>query len=109
MVTGSDLLNWQFWPTERWEAVHWNFATPIRTCANSTALLPTEEIRLGPTRPLMLTPDPFPWGDTIVVGASGERSNATGVNGDQGDNSNPCAGSICLRARRNELEPASLS
>ncbi len=31
-------------------------------------------------------------GDTIVIGASGESSNATGVNGDQADNSMSQAG-----------------
>ncbi len=34
------------------------------------------------------------WGDTLVVGAHNEDSNATGVNGDQSDNSAPEAGAV---------------
>jgi hypothetical protein len=34
------------------------------------------------------------WRNTIVVGALNEASNATGVNGDQGDNSAPGAGAV---------------
>ena len=61
-------------------------------------------------------------GDTAVVGAYGEASNATGVNGNQNDNSadsagasylftidttpNPCAFSATLTLTPNELTPA---
>ncbi len=38
-------------------------------------------------------------GDTIVVGARGESSSATGVNGDQGDNSAPAAGAAYVFVR----------
>jgi len=38
-------------------------------------------------------------GDTIVVGASGESSNATGVNGDQTDNSAPSSGAAYVFVR----------
>jgi hypothetical protein len=38
-------------------------------------------------------------GDTLVVGAPGEASNATGVNGNQGDNSAPYAGAAYLFTR----------
>ena len=51
----------------------------------------------GSSRPTSRPPIPAPGtyfgcsvaisGDTVVVGASGEASNATGVNGNQGDNS----------------------
>ena len=37
--------------------------------------------------------------DTVVVGAYGERSNATGVNGDQGNNSAPAAGAAYVFTR----------
>lgn len=39
------------------------------------------------------------FGDTIVVGANGERSKATGVNGDQTDNSAPLAGAAYVFVR----------
>ncbi len=39
------------------------------------------------------------WGDTVVVGASGEASNATGVNGDQGNNSAVGAGAAYVFVR----------
>ena len=35
-------------------------------------------------------------GDTVVVGASDEASNATGVNGNQGDNSALFAGAVYM-------------
>jgi hypothetical protein len=38
-------------------------------------------------------------GDTVVVGALGESSNATGVNGDQNDNSDPNAGAAYVFVR----------
>lgn len=38
-------------------------------------------------------------GDTIVVGASGEWSKATGINGDQGDNSAPGSGAAYVFVR----------
>ena len=38
-------------------------------------------------------------GDTVVVGASSEDSNATGVNGNQGDNSAPSAGAAYVFVR----------
>ena len=38
-------------------------------------------------------------GDTVVVGAPGENSNATGVNGDQTNNSLPTAGSVYVFVR----------
>jgi hypothetical protein len=38
-------------------------------------------------------------GDTVVVGASGEGSNATGVNGDQSNNSTPGAGAAYVFVR----------
>jgi len=38
-------------------------------------------------------------GDTVVVGAIGESSNATGVNGDQTDNSAPGAGAAYVFVR----------
>jgi hypothetical protein len=38
-------------------------------------------------------------GDTVVVGAEGEASNATGVNGNQSDNSAPYAGAAYVFAR----------
>jgi hypothetical protein len=38
-------------------------------------------------------------GDTVVVGAAGEASNATGVNGDQSDNSAPVAGAAYVFVR----------
>jgi FG-GAP repeat len=38
-------------------------------------------------------------GDTIVVGALGESSNATGVNGNQSDNSAPYAGAVYVFVR----------
>lgn len=48
--------------------------------------------------------DRFAWeldisGDTIVVSALGESSNATGVNGDQSDNSEPGAGAVYVFSR----------
>lgn len=48
--------------------------------------------------------DNFGWsvaisGDTVVVGAPQESSNATGVNGDQGDNSAPIAGAAYVFVR----------
>ena len=36
-------------------------------------------------------------GDTLAVGADGEDSAATGVNGDQADNSAPEAGAVYVR------------
>ena len=49
-------------------------------------------------------------GDTVVVGAGSEDSNATGVNGNQSDNSaTRCRSRLCFRAQRHHLEPASLS
>lgn len=38
-------------------------------------------------------------GDTLVVGASEEGSNATGINGDQSDNSSPGAGAVYVFVR----------
>ena len=38
-------------------------------------------------------------GDTVVVGAVGESSNATGVNGDQTNNSAPAAGAAYVFTR----------
>ena len=38
-------------------------------------------------------------GDTVVVGADGEESNATGINGDQDDNSAPTAGAAYVFVR----------
>jgi drug/metabolite transporter superfamily protein YnfA len=38
-------------------------------------------------------------GDTVVVGATGEASNATGVNGDQSDNSAPSSGAAYVFVR----------
>src|SRR6185436_5843616 len=38
-------------------------------------------------------------GDTVVVGAYGEDSSATGVNGNQGDNSMPSSGAVYVFAR----------
>ena len=38
-------------------------------------------------------------GDTVVVGADGEASNATGINGDQTDNSAPDAGAAYVFVR----------
>ena len=38
-------------------------------------------------------------GDTVVVGANGESSNATGVNGNQADNSAPAAGAAYVFVR----------
>ena len=38
-------------------------------------------------------------GDTVVVGALGEASNATGVNGNQGDNSAAAAGAAYVFVR----------
>src|SRR5262249_53903558 len=38
-------------------------------------------------------------GDTLVVGAKREASNATGVNGDQGDNSGPSSGAAYVFVR----------
>ena len=49
-------------------------------------------------------------GETVVVGALAEDSNATGVNGDENDNSAPrCRCGLRFRAQRDDLEPASLS
>ncbi len=49
-------------------------------------------------------------GDTLVVGASGEDSNATGVGGEQGDNSAMRRRSgLRLRAQRRPVEPAGIS
>jgi hypothetical protein len=39
------------------------------------------------------------FGDTVVVGAAGEASNATGVNGNQSDNSAPIAGAAYVFVR----------
>ena len=65
-------------------------ARPMSSCAAA---------RPGPSRPTSKPPTPTTcdWfgysvavsGDTVVVGAYGEDSNATGVNGDQSDNSAP--------------------
>lgn len=38
-------------------------------------------------------------GDTLVVGANGESSNATGINGDQSNNDAPNAGAVYVYAR----------
>jgi hypothetical protein len=38
-------------------------------------------------------------GDTVVIGATGEDSNATGLNGDQADNSSPTAGAAYVFTR----------
>ena len=35
-------------------------------------------------------------GDTVVVGADGEESNATGINGDQEDNNVPGSGAVYI-------------
>src|SRR5688572_21419857 len=48
--------------------------------------------------------DHFGWslaisGDTVVVGAGGEASNATGVNGDQSNNSAPGSGAVYVFVR----------
>jgi hypothetical protein len=48
--------------------------------------------------------DNFGWsvamsGDTVVVGAPNEDSNATGVNGDQNNNSSSCAGAVYVFVR----------
>ncbi len=49
-------------------------------------------------------------GDTVVVGAYGEDSTATGVNGNQSDNSaTQCRRGLRLRAQRDDLDPAGLS
>jgi hypothetical protein len=40
-------------------------------------------------------------GDTLVIGASNEDSNATGINGDQGDNSADGAGAVYVYTRDN--------
>jgi len=40
-------------------------------------------------------------GDTLVVGAPGESSNATGINGDQSDNSHGNAGAVYVFVRTN--------
>lgn len=42
-------------------------------------------------------------GDTLVVGAIGERSNATGVDGDQSDNSLVSAGAVYVFRRNGEV------
>ncbi len=48
-------------------------------------------------------------GDTIVVGALAEDSNATGVNGNQADNSAVrCGRGLRLRAQRRDVDPAGL-
>ena len=39
------------------------------------------------------------YGDTLAVGADGEASNATGVNGNQADNSAPSSGAVYVFAR----------
>ena len=45
-------------------------------------------------------------GDTVVVGAAFEDSNATGVNGDGSNNSaTRLGGGLCLRAEQDDLEP----
>jgi len=48
-------------------------------------------------------------GDTVVVGAQAEASGATGVNGNQSDNSDPNAGRLCFCAQRHHLDTTSLS
>ena len=49
-------------------------------------------------------------GDTVVVGAAYESSNATGINGDQNDNSALNAGAAYVFVRNGtDLDPASLS
>ncbi len=57
--------------------------------------------------------DRFGWavavsGDTVVVGANFEDSNATGVNGDQTNNSTSFWGGLCLYPHGRGLEPASV-
>ncbi len=48
-------------------------------------------------------------GDTVVVGANNEDSNATGVNGNQADNSAAdCWGGLCLHPHGRGVEPASV-
>ncbi|MEW6158046.1 MAG: cadherin domain-containing protein [Verrucomicrobiota bacterium] len=42
-------------------------------------------------------------GDSVVVSAPGERSNATGVNGDQSDNSAPSSGAAYVFVRQDEI------
>jgi hypothetical protein len=42
-------------------------------------------------------------GDTIVIGATGEDSNATGVNGNRTDNSAPSAGAAYVFVRTNGI------
>ena len=49
-------------------------------------------------------------GDTVVVGAPGESSNATGIGGDQADNSAPEAGAAYVFVRNGvSLDAAGLS
>lgn len=42
-------------------------------------------------------------GDTLAVGASGEASDATGINGDQGSNSAPGAGAVYVFGRDGDM------
>ena len=42
-------------------------------------------------------------GDTVVVGADGEESNATGINGDQDDNSASYAGAAYVFVRNGAI------
>ncbi len=49
-------------------------------------------------------------GDTMVIGATGEDSNVTGLNGNQGNNStSQSGGGLRLRAQWDELEAARVS
>ena len=42
-------------------------------------------------------------GDTVVIGATGEDSNATGIDGDQSDNNAPTSGAAYFFARTNDI------